>query len=43
MTRLFLTMQSGLLLEHFLFPDQVPLEDVPDLVVEYFLDGARPR
>jgi AcrR family transcriptional regulator len=43
MTRLFLTMQSGLLFEHFLFPDEIALEDVPELLVDYFLDGARPR
>jgi AcrR family transcriptional regulator len=43
MARLFFTMQSGLLFEHFLFPDQITLEDVPELLVDYFFDCARPR
>lgn len=43
LTRFYLTLFNGLLLEHW-FPDStLELDDIPDLVLDYYLDGARTR
>jgi len=43
LTRFLLTLTNGLLLEHW-FPDSdIALADIPELVLDYYLDGARTR
>jgi len=43
LTRFLLTLMNGMLLEHW-FPDSdIQLDDIPVLVLHYYLDGARTR
>jgi AcrR family transcriptional regulator len=41
--RVFLTVTNGLLLEHWVPGSDIALDDIPDLVIDYYLDGARSR
>lgn len=40
LTRLFSTLVTGLLFDHWLPGSKIALDDIPDLVVDYYLDGA---
>lgn len=43
LTRFLLTLTNGMLLEHW-FPDSdLTLDEIPELVLDYYLDGARTR
>jgi TetR/AcrR family fatty acid metabolism transcriptional regulator len=42
LTRMFLTLVNGLMLEHWMPNSQIGLEDIAALAVDYYLDGARP-
>ncbi|NNC81097.1 MAG: TetR/AcrR family transcriptional regulator [Acidimicrobiales bacterium] len=43
LTRFLLSLTNGMLLEHW-FPDSdLTLEEIPELVLDYYLDGARTR
>ena len=41
LTRMFLTLVNGLMLEHWMPGSSIALDDIADLAVEYYLDGAR--
>ena len=38
---MFLTLVNGLMLEHWMPGSSIALDDIADLAVEYYLDGAR--
>lgn len=40
---IFLMLSNGMLFEHWISPDAVPLKRIPTASVEYFLDGAAQR
>lgn len=42
LARIFTTLVNGLLLEHWTPGSTVKLDDIADLAVDYYLDGARP-
>jgi TetR/AcrR family transcriptional regulator len=42
LARIFTTLVNGLLFEHWLPDSDVGLDDIPRLVVDFYLDGARP-
>ena len=41
--RVFFTLTNGLLLEHWLPGSKIALADIPELAVDYYLDGAAGR
>lgn len=41
LSRMFLTLVNGLMLEHWMPGSSIKLEDIADLSVDYYLDGAR--
>ncbi|MDG2261604.1 MAG: hypothetical protein P8N50_04615, partial [Actinomycetota bacterium] len=43
LTRVFLTLVNGLVMEHWFQGSSIKLADIPGLAVDYFLDGAAPR
>ncbi|MCP3939180.1 MAG: TetR/AcrR family transcriptional regulator [Actinomycetia bacterium] len=43
LTRMFLTLVNGLVMEHWFPGSSIVLADIPELAVDYFLDGALPR
>ena len=43
LTRFFVTLVNGLLVDHWFPESDIQLDDIPTLVLDYYLDGARTR
>ncbi len=42
LARIFATLSNGLLFEHWLPDSPIRMEEIPELLVDYFLEGAQP-